>query len=377
MRGIFPAYFHPRGGRDNHQGFSALTQNLAAPISKNVKCTEVTSNVRITSRKRADASRENGSKSGGPVSSAGKHCVRLNALRDGLFSQDIVIESAGERVADFEALKKHMWEFLNPMNPLEEMLVTDIVENYWRRRRVRRCETTELDNKFRAQETRDGLKRAERLETLRVEFSACFQTLLGTTAQGLCWDKRVREELASTSLGMDHLIDWMVGVEEQVTADGYLSKKSAEIMRACGIDIPTIVSCEMWSSYAEEEFEQIPQDGMSEESSANPSQVDTDQGTTENKKPKRYGRKSPASKMLMKAVREAIASLEERKKTLESIEQMEARTRSAAALLPADSIDRFSRAETTFERRMYRALGALLSLRGAAGSGMKLPEIPG
>src|SRR6266446_5527298 len=101
----------------------------------------------IENRKRAEASRANGSKSEGPKSPKGKRSVRLNALKDGLFSQEIVVESAGERVEDFEALKKHMWDFLNPTGPLEEMLVTDIVENYWRRRRVRHCETAELDNK--------------------------------------------------------------------------------------------------------------------------------------------------------------------------------------------------------------------------------------
>jgi hypothetical protein len=333
--------------------------------------------MRINSPKQTDASRANGSKSKGPRSSSGKNKVRHNALSFGLCAKDIIVESAGERLEDFEALKARMWSFFNPVDPLEEMLVADIVENHWRRRRVRQCEATELNNKFRAQELRDRIQRAERLESLKLDFLIGFQSLLGTTTQGSCWDDRVREELASTSMGMDDLIGWMAGVEEQVTADGYMSKRSEAMMRACGIDILTTVICKEFSSMAQEEFEQIPQDGVSEESlSANESQMDTNQGTTGNEKPKHRRRKSLATKTLLREIRKAIATLEDRKRTLESVEQMEARTRTAEALLPVDSVDRFSRAETAFERRMYRALGTLLALRGASERGTKLPELP-
>ena len=64
-----------------------------------------------------------------------------------------------------------------------------------------------------------------------------------------------------------------------------------------------------------------------------------------------------------------------RLRSLESVEEIEARTRAVTILLPPNSIDRFSRAETAFERRMYRALATLLALRGVAGRGMKLPEL--
>jgi hypothetical protein len=102
-----------------------------------------------------------------------------------LFSQEIVVESAGERVESFEALKARMWSFFNPVNPLEEMLVTDIVENCCRRRRVRHCETTELNNKFKAQETRDGLERAARLESLKIKLSIHCLASPWTRVQGL------------------------------------------------------------------------------------------------------------------------------------------------------------------------------------------------
>src|SRR6202521_5106549 len=104
--------------------------------------------MRINSPKQTQASRENGAKSKGVKSPRGKNRVRRNALKDGLFSKDIVIESVGERKEDFERLKKEMWDLFQPASALEEMLVADIVENWWRRQRVRRAESADLKNRL-------------------------------------------------------------------------------------------------------------------------------------------------------------------------------------------------------------------------------------
>jgi len=58
----------------------------------------------------------------------------LNALKHGLFSQEIIIESAGERLEDFEQIKKKIWDDYQPVGAMEEILVTDIIENAWRAR---------------------------------------------------------------------------------------------------------------------------------------------------------------------------------------------------------------------------------------------------
>lgn len=105
--------------------------------------------MRINSPKPTQASRQNGAKSKGVKSPSGKNRVRLNALKDGSFSKDIVIESVGERKEDFERLKKEMWDLFQPKSALEEMLVADIVENWWRRQRVRGAESADLKNRVR------------------------------------------------------------------------------------------------------------------------------------------------------------------------------------------------------------------------------------
>src|SRR6266536_5344274 len=167
----------------------------------------------------------------------------LNALKHGLFSQEIIIESAGERLEDFEQFKKEVWHVYKPVGAMEEMLVTDIVVNAWRRRRVRQCEAIELNSRIKAQEIRDRLERMKKVEKLKGEFWGRFSALLDPTRiEGLHWDPRVQEALASTSLGMDFLISQMRGVEDQVKRNGYLSKESNARLSACGMDAFTIVS---------------------------------------------------------------------------------------------------------------------------------------
>ena len=126
--------------------------------------------MRINSPRQTQASRVNGAKSGGPKSSGGKNQVRLNALKDGLFSKDIVIASAGERKRDFEQLREEMWDLFQPASALEEMLVADIVENRWRRQRVRRAESADLKNRLETLWIRDELRRSDEVESRKAPF---------------------------------------------------------------------------------------------------------------------------------------------------------------------------------------------------------------
>jgi hypothetical protein len=163
--------------------------------------------MRINSPRQIEASRQNGLKSSGPKSIKGKNSTRLNALKHGLFSQEIIIESAGERLEDFEQFKKEIWEDYQPAGAMEELLVTDIVENAWRRLRVRRCETTEMNSRIKAAEIRDRLEYMKKIEKLKCEFMGRFHSLLGPALiDGLGWDNQVQEALASTFLGMDFLM---------------------------------------------------------------------------------------------------------------------------------------------------------------------------
>jgi hypothetical protein len=207
--------------------------------------------MRINSPRQTEASRKNGLRSKGPKSIDGKKRIKLNALKLGLFSEQVVIESVGERSEDFEEFKKQVWEYYQPSNAIEEMLASDIVDNAWRRRRVRQCETTELNSRIESQEIRDRLECLDDVEKLKTEFRWRFRALMSPSViEGLCWDDRVQERLASTSSGMDFLIHQMKIVESQVNLDGYLSKHSEAMLSACGLDAFASVKCEWLSSEA-------------------------------------------------------------------------------------------------------------------------------
>ena len=93
----------------------------------------------MTSDKRAKANRENALKSTGPKTPEGKDAVRLNAVKHGLLSQDILLP--GEDEAALKELGERMRAELQPAGELESLLVKRIIAAQWRLRRLGRVET--------------------------------------------------------------------------------------------------------------------------------------------------------------------------------------------------------------------------------------------
>jgi hypothetical protein len=93
------------------------------------------------------ANRENGAKSRGPVSEAGKRRSSLNAYRSGVHGQ-IVCATAEE----LEVFQKHTADVLaeyQPAGPTENFLVAAISDNMWRISRIRAIEAGIFANGFR------------------------------------------------------------------------------------------------------------------------------------------------------------------------------------------------------------------------------------
>ena len=93
----------------------------------------------MTSDRQADANRRNAQKSTGPKTPEGKAAVRLNALRHGLLSQELLLP--GEDEAALMGFAERLMADLQPEGALEILLVEDIIVAYWRLRRFRRVET--------------------------------------------------------------------------------------------------------------------------------------------------------------------------------------------------------------------------------------------
>ena len=93
----------------------------------------------MTSEKQVQANRQNALKSTGPKTPEGKDVVRLNAVKHGLLSQDILLPN--EDKAAFEELSERLSEELQPRGELKSQLVERIVAAHWRLRCLGRVET--------------------------------------------------------------------------------------------------------------------------------------------------------------------------------------------------------------------------------------------
>ena len=92
----------------------------------------------MTSDKQFDANRQNALKSTGPKTPEGKAAVRLNALKHGLLSREVLLP--GEDEEALRELGERLRAELQPVGELENLLVDRIIAAYWRLRRLGRVE---------------------------------------------------------------------------------------------------------------------------------------------------------------------------------------------------------------------------------------------
>jgi hypothetical protein len=97
----------------------------------------------MTSERQKAANRANALHSTGPKTQEGKAVVRLNALRHGLLTRDVVLP--GEDADAFEDLLNQVRAGLSPVGPIEELLVDRAVNTMWRLGRLARAETALFD----------------------------------------------------------------------------------------------------------------------------------------------------------------------------------------------------------------------------------------
>jgi hypothetical protein len=92
----------------------------------------------MTSARKTEANRRNALKSTGPKTPEGKAAVRLNALRHGLLTQQILLPGEDEDV--LRELDERLRAELQPVGELENLLVDRIIAAYWRLWRLGRVE---------------------------------------------------------------------------------------------------------------------------------------------------------------------------------------------------------------------------------------------
>ncbi len=96
----------------------------------------------MTTQKQIEANGQNALLSRGAVTEEGKAIVSKNAIKHGIFTQDLII-SHGEGKEDkeeYQELLNNLIQSLNPNDQMEHLLVEKIAVDYWRLRRVLRFE---------------------------------------------------------------------------------------------------------------------------------------------------------------------------------------------------------------------------------------------
>jgi hypothetical protein len=95
-----------------------------------------------TSQDRITANRANAQKSTGPKTLEGKAASKMNAVKHGILSREVLV--SGEDHQELTALQEWFQEDLQPVGPMEVMLVGQIVATHWRLRRVLAAESGEI-----------------------------------------------------------------------------------------------------------------------------------------------------------------------------------------------------------------------------------------
>ena len=93
-----------------------------------------------------DANQRNAQKSTGPKTPEGRAVSKMNALKHGILSRQVLVRGLNikESSRKLSALHDRFRRDLNPVGPVEEMLVDQIVTTHWRLRRALSAESGEI-----------------------------------------------------------------------------------------------------------------------------------------------------------------------------------------------------------------------------------------
>jgi hypothetical protein len=101
---------------------------------------------KTTSAARIAANQANALKSTGPKTGEGRIAAKMNALKHGIFSSEILVHGRHiqENHEELAALHQRMLDAYHPVGVAEEMLVDQLVSIFWRTRRLQKAEAGEI-----------------------------------------------------------------------------------------------------------------------------------------------------------------------------------------------------------------------------------------
>jgi hypothetical protein len=158
----------------------------------------------MSSARKAAANRQNALKSTGPKTPDGKAAIRLNALRHGLLSEEILLP--GEDEEALRELAQGLRAELQPVGELEGLLVDRITSLLWRLRRLGRVEAGIFAHEFFAELANRAEREARAQESTLSDLMAFADTTIGDEgkhreAQQRAQEMRVKQDAENTALG--------------------------------------------------------------------------------------------------------------------------------------------------------------------------------
>jgi hypothetical protein len=308
----------------------------------------------VVSDRKAQASRENGRGSKGPVSPEGKCRARLNALKFGLFSQELVVAAAGETQQEADALRSSVWNHFLPQDPVTALLVQDFVNTWWRLQRPRRCETAEIRRRTDTALYRRHFDKISEVDSLKGRFMRdyvrlCSPALEMADREALSLSLgEIRKQLAQKSLGLEFLIGLVEPIAKTVERCGFFSASAAlTLVAACGEEDESAQWCATLNKIFKEQI------AKSSKAKA------ADKATFEQNK-----------LVLSELLKSKIREMRVKKDILRKLESVEEEAYLASLVMPpTECSEKIHRAEAALERRAFRILNYLLALQGV--------ELPG
>ena len=270
--------------------------------------------------KQVEANRRNAQKSTGPKTAEGQTVSKMNALKHGILSKEVLIGgiNARESRSEFKKLHRRFWEGLDPVGPVEEMLVDQIVTAHWRLRRALTAESGEIalsvDGGQWHRETHD-LKRT-------------------TLSWEMDYDPTVR--MADSAFGNLFMERQLEFVRKAVEMEGELTDAVLQEVKYLSKPYSLTEELRAWREEVRQECE-----GLSPEDS-----------------------RARQKEGLLKKLGHKISMVSWRRSRCEKREQKEEEARQAAASLPSvEVLEKIQRYETKLERQMFRAMAQLERLQ--------------
>jgi hypothetical protein len=258
------------------------------------------------SLKQLAANRRNAQKSTGPKTPNGRAVSKMNALKHGILSKEVLVRGkhARENEREFYALQARFREHLKPVGPMEEMLVDRIVTAHWRLRRALKAESGEI--------------------ALKVDEGQWHRSHSNADLYLNPWENPV-SKLEKSAIGNAVLMDWLYEVHTRVKQEGELTEAAIQ--------------------------------GLLKEFGAKPNRMteDLERLRSHLKQNPEGLEPSALREQTLTAIDRRLETLELRKADCENREKMEEEARQAADVLPSTGeLEIILRYETKLDRQMYR-----------------------